>query len=218
MNETSSSERPRRSYHSAVRERQAEESRQRILQEARALFLQRGYAGTTIDAIAKAAGLSPKTVTAAFGSKREVFAELLQPSTFGQRYQLLLGQLQTQPDPVQRVVLTASISRQVYESLAPEFDLLRGAATIAPELTELAQQIEARRRENQERLVVSLATQSVLRHDLQLEEATDELWALTSYDLYRLLVSERGWEPNRYEAWLAKILLQYLLESQSFPS
>ena len=218
MKETSSSEHPRRSYHSAVRERQAEKSRQRILQEARALFLKRGYAGTTIDAIAKAAELSPKTVTAAFGSKREVFAELLQPSTFGQRYQSLLGQLQTHPDPVKRVVLIAAISRQVYESLAPEFDLLREAAAIAPELTELAQQIEARRRENQERFVVSLANQKVLRHDLQLEEATDELWALTSYDLYRLLVGERGWEPNRYEVWLAKLLLQHLLESQSFPS
>ena len=101
--------------------------------------------------------------------------------------------------------------------MLPEFDLLRGAATIAPELTELAQQIEARRRENQERLVVSLANQGVLRHDLQPDEATDELWALTSYDLYRLLVSERGWEPNRYEAWLAKMLLQLLLESQPFP-
>ncbi len=187
------------------------------MQEARALFLQQGYAGTTIDAIARAAGLSPKTVTAAFGSKREVLAELLRPSTFGQRYQQLLGQLQTHPDPAQRVVLAASISRQAYESLAPEFDLLRGAATIAPELTELAQQIEARRRENQERLVVSLANQGVLRHDLQPDEATDELWALTSYDLYRLLVSERGWEPNRYEAWLAKMLLQLLLESQPFP-
>ena len=39
------------------------------------------------------------------------------------------------------------------------------------------------------------------------------LWALTSYDLYRMLVVERGWEPVRYETWLAQLLIQHLLES-----
>ena len=45
----------KRAYHSPARERQAEESRQRILQAARVHFLERGYSGTTIDAIAKEA-------------------------------------------------------------------------------------------------------------------------------------------------------------------
>ena len=97
-----------------------------------------------MDAIAEGAGLSPKTVTAVYGSKLGVLTELLRPSTFGQRYQQLLERLQTDADPVQRVVLTASITCQVYDALAPELDLLRGAASIAPELTELARQVEAR--------------------------------------------------------------------------
>ena len=218
MTEAPHSERPRRPYHSLARERQAEESRQRILDAARSLFLKRGYSGTTVDAIAEGAGLSPKTVTAVFGTKLGVLTELLRPSTFGQRYQQLLERLQTDADPVQRVALVAEITCQVYSALAPELNLLRGAASIAPELAELARQVEARRRENQGRLITYLVSRGVLHHGLQPEEATDELWALSSYDLYRLLVVERGWASERYEAWLAKVLHQRLLDPQSFPS
>ena len=218
MTESEVSEQQKRSYHSHVREQQAQETRQRILDVARALFLSRGYTGTTVDAIAEATSLSPKTVNAIFGSKRGVFAELVRPSAFGEQYQQLLGRLQTEPDPRQRVAFVASITRQVYETLSSEFDLLRGAATITPELADVARQIEVRRRQHQEHLVTSLSTGKVLRHDLQPREATDELWALTSYDLYRMLVSECGWEPDRYEAWLANLLLQRLLDPQSSPS
>jgi AcrR family transcriptional regulator len=218
MTEAPLSERPRRPYHSLARERQAAESRQRILDVARSLFLKRGYSGTTVDAIAEGAGLSPKTVTAMFGTKLGVLTELLRPSTFGQRYQQLLERLQTNEDPVQRVALVAEITCQVYGALAPELNLLRGAASIAPELAELARQVEARRRENQGRLIAYLVSRGVLHQGLQPEEATDELWALSSYDLYRLLVVERGWASERYEAWLANVLLQRLLDPQSFPS
>jgi AcrR family transcriptional regulator len=218
MTESVVSEPRKRPYHSHVREQQAQETRQRILDIARTLFLSRGYIGTTVDAIAEGAFLSPKTVNAIFGSKRGVFAELVHPSAFGEQYQQLLGRLQADPDPQQRVVLAASITRQVYETFASEFDLLREAATITPELADVIQQIEARRRQHQEHLVTYLPTRKVLRHDLQPKEATDELWALTSYDLYRMLVSECGWEPNRYEEWLANLLLQRLLDPQSYPS
>jgi AcrR family transcriptional regulator len=218
MTETPRSERPKRQYHSLARERQAEESRKRILDAARSLFLKKGYAGTTVDAIAESAGFSPKTVNAVFGSKIGVLTELLQPSAFGQRYQQLLERPQTDVDPVQRVTLTASIACQVYDALAPELDLLREAASFAPELMELARQVEARRRTNQGRLITYLFSRGVMRKGLQPEEATDELWALSSYDLYRLLVVERGWASESYETWLANVLRQRLLDPQSFPS
>jgi hypothetical protein len=54
------------------------------------------------------------------------------------------------------------------------------------------QQIEARRRQNQVRLIASLLEREVLRAGLSFEEATDVSWALTSYALYRMLVVEQG--------------------------
>jgi len=106
----------------------------------------------------------------------------------------------------------AQITRQAYEPSTSSLELLRTAAAVAPELADLARQIEARRRQNQARLIASLHEQGMLRHGLSFEEATDVLWALTSYDLYRMLVVEQGWPPERYETWLAQLLIQQMLE------
>lgn len=59
-----------------------------------------------------------------------------------------------------------------------------------------------------------LHEQGVLRSGLSFEEATDVLWALTSYDLYRMLVVEQRWQPERYETWLAQLLVQHILSSR----
>jgi hypothetical protein len=96
--------------------------------------------------------------------------------------------------------------------LVSELELLRTAGAVAPELADLAQQIEVRRRQNQMRLIAYLHEHLVLRHDLSLEEATDVLWALTSYDVYRMLVVDQRWEPLRYETWLAQLLIEHLLQ------
>jgi AcrR family transcriptional regulator len=211
MNKPTLSEQPKRSYHSPARERQAEESRQRILEAARTLFTQQGYAKTTIDTIAKIAGLSPKTVTAIFGSKQGILAVLVHPSTVGARYRQLIGQLKLSPDPREQLGIVAQIARQLNQALSPEFNLLRGAATVAPELAELAQQVESRRKMNQEHLINSLEEQSALRQHLQHKEALDEVWTLTSYDLYRWFVIECNWTLEQYEAWLTTVLHQRLL-------
>ena len=93
----------------------------------------------------------------------------------------------------------AQITRQAYEPLASSLELLRTAGAVAPELADVARQIEVRRRQNQARLIASLHKQGTLRPGLSLEEATDVLWALTSYDLYRMLVVEQRWGPERDE-------------------
>ena len=207
----SSSAPARRPYHSPVRQRQAAATRQRVLETARTLFVTRGYAGTTLEAIAAAAGVSPKTVSAAFGSKRRVLAALVSPAAVGDRYQQLVGQLRTEPEPRRRVELAARLARQLHQALRPEFELLRGAGALLGDVADVARQVQERRRQNVERLIASLATQGALRHDRSPEEATDEVCALTGYDLFRALVVELGWEPERYEEWLADVLRQRLL-------
>ena len=202
----------KRPYHSRARQRQAEETRRRILAATRELFASRGYAGTTLEAIAEIAEVSQKTVSAVFGSKRAILAELINPDAFSAHVQQLLNELRATPEPSKRLVLVAQITRRAYEPLVAELELLRTAGAVAPELADLARQIGARRRQNQARLIAYLRERQVLRHDLSTEEATDVLWALTSYDLYRMLVVEQGWSPVRYEAWLAQLLIQHLLQ------
>jgi len=213
MEHTNRSEEEKRPYHSLRRQRRAMETHQRILVAARELLTSKGYARMTLEAIAEAAGVSPKTVSAVVGSKTAILAELVNPTAFDLHVQHLLDQLRMSQEPVQRVKLVVLITRRVYESLLSEFELLRTAGVVAPELADLAQQIEARRRQRQAYLIADLREQGVLRHDLSLEEATDVLWSLTSYDLYRMLVTKQGWEALRYENWLITLLTEHLLQS-----
>jgi AcrR family transcriptional regulator len=203
----------KRAYHSPMRQRQTEETRQKMLAASRKLFLQRGYAGTMMEAIAEEAGVSPRTVLAAFGSKRGILAKLLSLNSFGERYQELLVHLRVEPNPFQRVTLVAQLTRQIYEISTPEFDLLRGAGAVAPELADFYQEVEEGRWSLQERFITFLETCGMLRADLSHTKATDELWALTSFDLYRRLVVERGWSTEEYETWLTQTLIQQLFQS-----
>ncbi len=180
MENASPSREGKRPYHSRARQRQAEETRQRILAATRDLFASRGYAGTTLEAVAQIAEVSPKTVSAVFGSKRAILAELINPNAFSTDVQQLLDELRATPEPSRRLSLVAQITRQAYEPLVLELELLRTAGAVAPELADLARQSGTRRRQNQARLIAYLHEYQVLRHDLPPEEATDVLWVLTS--------------------------------------
>ncbi len=203
----------KRPYHSRVRQRQAEETHQRLLTVARELFAHKGYASTTLEMIAEAAEVSPKTVSAIFGSKRGILTAVVNPDAFGAHVQQLLAELRASTDPYQQVPLVAQITRRAYEPLVAELELLRTSSAVAPEVADLARQIEARRRQNQARLIAYLHERGMLRHGLSIEEAVDLLWTLTSYDVYRMLVVEQRWEPVRYETWLAQLLIQQLLQA-----
>ena len=196
----------RRPYHSPARRRQAEQTRARILAAARDLFRSSGYATTTIDAIASSAQVSAKTVEAAFGSKRGVLAALVDPLATAGPPRDLVDQIRAADDPRHRLRLVAELTRRSYETSLPEFELMRGAAAVAPEISAVAQQVESRRRGNQARLAAYLEERGLLRSDLAADEATDIIWTLTSYDVYRALIGERRWPPDRYQDWLAETL------------
>ncbi|MEO7421388.1 MAG: hypothetical protein ABIU87_03205 [Ornithinibacter sp.] len=41
--------------------------------------------------------------------------------------------------------------------------------------------------------------------------AADLLWCFSNEEIYRELVQERGWSPDRYEAWLGTTLVAQLI-------
>ena len=125
MAKTSDTREGKRAYRSPARQRQTKETRRRILAATRELFASRGYAGTTVEAIAEVADVSPKTITAVFGSKSALLAELINPDAFSSQVQQLIVDLRQTPDPAQRLALVVQITRQAYEPLVSELELLR---------------------------------------------------------------------------------------------
>ena len=74
-------------YKSLVRERQAADTRRRIVEATRELLEREGYAGMTIEAIARRAEVSAQSVYAIFKSKTGILIELLDEATFGPEYE-----------------------------------------------------------------------------------------------------------------------------------
>jgi AcrR family transcriptional regulator len=201
----------KRPYRSSVRQHQASHTRKRIVNAARQLLQSEGYDGMTIEAIAQRAEISAQSVYAAFGSKTGILTALLDQSTFGDEYEEAVRQALSAKDPETRLRLAARIARQIHEPLNAAFDLLRGAGVVAPELAKLEREREDLRYERQERMIVSLRDAGRLRQGLRYSAARDIFWMLTGRDVYRMLVRQRGWPPQKYEQWLAEALVQSLL-------
>ncbi len=201
----------KRPYKSLVRERQAGDTRRRIVEATRRLLQSEGYAGMTVEAIARRAEVSAQSVYALFKSKTGILAELLDLSTFGADYEDAVRQALSAKEPETRLRLAARLARQIHHAQSATFDLLRGAGVVAPELAKLEQQRECLRYERQEKMIVSLREAGRLRPALDRGTARDIFWMFTGRDVYRMLVRERGWSPQKYQDWLADTLVHSLL-------
>ena len=201
----------KRPYKSLVRQRQAGDTRHRIIEATRKLLLSEGYAGMTIEAIAQRAEVSAQSVYAIFKSKTGILIELLDQATFGPDYDEAVRKALSANDPETRLRLAAPIARQIHDAQSATFDLLRGAGVVAPELAKLEQQRESLRYERQEKMIISLRRAERLQPGIDHATARDIFWMLTGRDVYRMLVRERGWSSQKYQDWLADALVQSLL-------
>jgi AcrR family transcriptional regulator len=204
-----------RRYRSERRREQAEQTRRRVLDAAGSLFEERGYAGASIAAIAKHAGVSEETVYARFGNKRTLLGELVRRAVRGEDPAPVLEQagpraVAAATDQEEQLRLFAADIVLRLERAAPLVAIVAGASRSEPELAELLARLHADRLKNLRGLVGALAANGSLR--LGNEEAVDTVWALTSPEVHQLLTRVRGWTRRRYCEWLANSLAQLLLE------
>jgi hypothetical protein len=97
--------------------------------------------------------------------------------------------------------------------LAPLVQVLQQAAAGDAALGALWQEITERRAANMRLFAAELARTGELRPGLPVAEAADVLWSMNSPEFYLLLVSQRGWDPDRYQQWLADAWQRLLLEA-----
>jgi AcrR family transcriptional regulator len=201
----------RRVYESPTRQRQADETRKRIASAARTLLEETGYAGMTIPAVARAAGVAVPTVYAIFGSKKGIVSELLDEARFGDAFQALLAEARRVGDPLELLAFPPRFARRVYEAEIPVENLLRGAGMVAPELAAVEDERNCQRYDSQLMVIDALDRAKLLRPGLGRDAARAVLWSLTSREMFRMLVRERGWTADAYEAWLTEALRRELL-------
>jgi AcrR family transcriptional regulator len=205
------SEKKQRAYKSVTRERQAAETRRRIIGAADRLLRTKGFSGMTIEAVAKRAQVSVPTVYAVFQSKTGILTALLDQSMFGPDYHDVVRYARSATDVETRLRRAAAIARQIRSVQSAAFELMRGAGVVAPELSILEQQRERLRYNKEESVITFLRRSGKLRTGLSYQAARDIFWMLTGGDVYRMLVRERGWSPQQYQDWLADTLVNLLL-------
>jgi len=207
----------KRKYHSTARQAEAERTKERILAAARELFAREGFDKATIGGVAELAGVSAPSVYALYRSKEGVLRELIQGAAFGPEYQALVDRVLTDAEPIEALRIAARITRVVCEAERATIGLIRGAALLSPALKALEQEGERIRYERQVALVQRLFDGGIVRPELSFDTARDILWSLTSRELYRMMVIERGWSPEAYEQWLAEALTQLLAREGRAP-
>ena len=206
-----------RSYDSTRRRARAQESRARILDAARALFVESGYAATTLASIAERADVALPTLYAAFGSKGKLLATLLdeRPGEPETQVQILtadqLAEIKALPDAEAKLDLFASLVAAHLERWCDLLVALRVAGCVEGE----AATIEVKRRDDEYALIRQLGqhlrSSGLLKADLSAATATDTLWALSDVQLFTMLVRTRGWRLSRYRSWLADSLTAVLV-------
>ena len=206
---------PKRRYDSTRRRAQAEATRRDILDAAQALFEERGYAATTMEAIAGEAGVALKTVYVAFETKSGLLRALWNHLLRRGRDEVPVAQqdwyreVMDEPDAERQLRLNARNSRVVKLRIAGVLKVIAGAAQVDADSGALWARIGREFRENQRTIVESIAAKGALRLDV--ERAADILWTLNHPSLWQLLVEERGWTPEDYERWCADTACAQLL-------
>jgi AcrR family transcriptional regulator len=192
-------------------------ARRAVVEAARALFLERGYAATTIDAISNRSDVPPATVYRLFSSKLGILTALLDVSIAGDDEAIPVQDrpqamaLFAESDPRKMLAGFARISVAINTRGEHVYRVLVSAAASDPEAAALLADYQRQRDQGQGQIARALARAGLLRPGLRERDAADIIHALMSPDVYRLLVTERGWPPERYERWLAATLCDQLL-------
>ena len=205
----------KRPYDSSKRRLAAARTRQAILDAALELFTGSGYAATPMTAIAQRAGVALDTVYAAVGRKPELARLLIETAISGRSDAVpaeerdYVQAIRAAADAETKIAVYAAAMRGIAGRLAPVLPIIQQAAPAEPELAALWRQIADRRAANMRQFAADLAAVAPLW--VALDDAADIIWATNSPELYQLLVTQRGWSPERYERFLADSWRRLLL-------
>jgi len=213
----------RRSYDASRRQESAARTRAAIIDAGRRLFVERGYAATTVVDIAAAAEVAPATVSAAFGGKAGLLKAMLDVGIAGDHEPVPVSERQiaadvaAEPDPVRQMELLAGFMTQVHVRLADLNDVMVQASGVDEQVRRNLAWRQGKRREGMGEFV-QLIDEDAFAPGLDRERAADIVWALCESRIFIGLVRERGWTAQEYRQWLAEQLASALLPPSPVPS
>src|SRR5512141_1974417 len=203
-----------RTYRSPLRARRAAETRMALLAAAHRLFTTCGWTGTGMRDVAADAGVATETVYAYFPSKRALFQAVIDLAVVGDDQPVALAERAEfaaigKGTRAERVSAAARVLTGVHGRTVAFAKVLREAANIDPEIAAI---LEATR--ERQRIDVAAAAMLIVGGEVSAADR-DGVWALTSPEVYLLLVESSGWTADQYQAWMTEMLERALPRSSS---
>jgi AcrR family transcriptional regulator len=191
------------------RGRQTLLTRQIVMAAARGLFAERGYTGTTVEAISQAAAVPVQTIYSSFGNKRTILEEIrvawIRETDIAESYAAAMAT----PRLADRLRLCAHWTRRQFQLGHDVIAAYQEAARVDPEAARTWKAALTGREAGLTRMVRS--ARADLRPGLSAKRAVDVLIAITAPESFRTLVLERAWTPDQFEDWLGRTLVQALV-------
>jgi AcrR family transcriptional regulator len=208
----------KREYDSSRRQAQANETRRHILEAARKLFMERGYAGATAEAIAAEAGVAAQTIYAIFKNKKKILVSLMNvsPTTGVEDHTPMSERANVQAvaqeqDQRRQLQMFAQVVAGNLDQVAAVFEIMTDAARIEPDFERIVEKLNKQRLEHMTLAVKQISANGPFREQIDEVYARDTIWALTSGEVFLLLTKDRGWSKEQYAGWLADMLIRALL-------
>ena len=207
----------KRRYNSSRRQAQALETQAQIVEVARKLFVERGYPGTSLEAIAQETGVATETIYAVFGNKKSILSRVVDVSGLGDgepvplSVRLQIQEIELEKNQKRQIQLFANRIETIMERVAPMYEVVRGAAKTEPDINNLLSKYLNGRMQGMGYFYDCLTANGPLRDGFSRQTAVEMLWTLTSAEIYNLLTVDRGLTDVEYKAWLGETLTRLLL-------
>jgi len=187
-----------------------------MIDNAKRLFVDQGYATTTMEQVADAAGVAVQTVYYTFKTKGQLLAEVVETAAAGTAAPASSWLEEMLASRSQQRVLALGVEHGtgIYPRVAALWPAVIAAAAADPYLDEYWRGVVARRRAGQRGMVARVAALGGLRDGLDVEQATDLVVVLAGPDVYRGLVEEARWAVPTYKRWLFSTLVEQLLRTR----
>jgi AcrR family transcriptional regulator len=207
---------PTRGYVSATRTERAQQTRRRVIEAATRLFVQQGYATTTMRGIAAAAEVSVPTVELLFGTKAQLLHIVIDVAVAGDDEPVpVLGrawaaEAESTHDLADFLSAVAQVLCEAQARSAGVILAAYEAAAADPDIHVLIADRESQRQRTASWIVDGVMTRAALRSGLDRTAAVDTVWLLMDPVVFSRLTRNRAWSADHYASWFADSVTRLL--------
>ena len=201
------------------RREKAQATRTAIIRAAQAEFVENGFHGATITAIAKRAKVAPQTVYFVFHTKAELISAVIDTAVMGEEDPQApedtpwFAEMLAEPDPADCIRIFVRGAGEVYARASFVGEVLHAAALTDEEVRSTHEHHE-KPGTRVRGVVEMLAEKGELRPGLTVDTATDVFMTVYGDGTYTVLRTERGWSHEQVMDWLCDVLPRMLLSDE----